>query len=61
MALAVALSASAFAAEGFVGKYKTTDTDGKPLPSGCRITAVPKATGPMRACKACGRKKATPR
>jgi hypothetical protein len=31
IALAVALSASAFAASGFVGKWKTTDTDGKPF------------------------------
>lgn len=31
LAFAVALSASAFAAEGFVGKYKTTDTEGKPF------------------------------
>jgi hypothetical protein len=31
IALAIALSASAFAAEGFVGKYKTTDTEGKPF------------------------------
>jgi hypothetical protein len=31
IALAIAVSASAFAAEGFVGKYKTTDTDGKPF------------------------------
>ena len=31
IAVAVALTASAFAAEGFVGKYKTTDTDGKPF------------------------------
>jgi hypothetical protein len=31
IALAVVLSAAAFAAEGFVGKYKTTDTDGKPF------------------------------
>lgn len=32
IALAVALAgASAFAASGFVGKWKTTDTDGKPF------------------------------
>jgi hypothetical protein len=31
LVLAVALAGSAFAAEGFVGKYKTTDTDGKPF------------------------------
>ena len=31
IALAIALSASVFAAEGFVGKYKTTDTNGKPF------------------------------
>ncbi len=31
IALAFALSASAFAAEGFVGKYKTTDTKGEPF------------------------------
>lgn len=31
VALAVAMTASAFAAEGFVGKYKTTDTEGKPF------------------------------
>jgi hypothetical protein len=31
IAFAIALGASAFAAEGFVGKYKTTDTDGKPF------------------------------
>ena len=31
IALAIALSASAFAAEGFVGKYETTDTQGKPF------------------------------
>lgn len=31
LVLAVALTASAFAAEGFVGKYKTTDTEGKPF------------------------------
>jgi hypothetical protein len=31
IALAIALGVSAFAAEGFVGKYKTTDTDGKPF------------------------------
>jgi hypothetical protein len=32
LVLAIALTgASAFAAEGFVGKYKTTDTDGKPF------------------------------
>jgi hypothetical protein len=31
IALAIALNVSAFAAEGFVGKYKTTDTDGKPF------------------------------
>lgn len=29
--LAIALAGSAFAAEGFVGKYKTTDTNGKPF------------------------------
>ena len=31
LALTFALGAAAFAAEGFVGKYKTTDTDGKPF------------------------------
>lgn len=32
LALAVVLTSTAgFAAEGFVGKYKTTDTDGKPF------------------------------
>jgi len=31
IALAFALSVSAFAAEGFVGKYETTDTEGKPF------------------------------
>jgi len=32
LAFAIALtSAAGFAAEGFVGKYKTTDTDGKPF------------------------------
>ena len=32
IALAIVLtSAAGFAAEGFVGKYKTTDTDGKPF------------------------------
>lgn len=30
-AAALALSAAAIAAEGFVGKYETTDTDGKPF------------------------------
>jgi hypothetical protein len=29
--LAIVLSGSVFAAEGFVGKYNTTDTDGKPF------------------------------
>jgi hypothetical protein len=31
LVLAISLAGSAFAAEGFVGKYKTTDTDGKPF------------------------------
>ena len=31
IALAIVLSASAFAASGFVGKCKTTDTEGKPF------------------------------
>jgi hypothetical protein len=31
LVLAIFLAGSAFAAEGFVGKYKTTDTDGKPF------------------------------
>jgi hypothetical protein len=32
LAFAIVLTgAAAFAAEGFVGKYKTTDTDGKPF------------------------------
>ena len=31
LVLAIALAGAAFAAEGFVGKYKTTDTDGKPF------------------------------
>jgi hypothetical protein len=31
IALAIVLSASAFAASGFVGKWKTTDTEGKPF------------------------------
>jgi hypothetical protein len=31
LAFAIVLTGTAFAAEGFVGKYKTTDTDGKPF------------------------------
>jgi len=31
IALAVCFTASVFAASGFVGKYKTTDTEGKPF------------------------------
>lgn len=31
IALAIAVSASAFAGSGFVGKWKTTDTEGKPF------------------------------
>lgn len=31
LALTIALGAAAFAAEGFVGKYETTDTEGKPF------------------------------
>lgn len=31
IALAIGFTASVFAASGFVGKYKTTDTEGKPF------------------------------
>ena len=31
LAVTVTMAAVAFAAEGFVGKYETTDTDGKPF------------------------------